>query len=415
MLSLIFAIINNHRIEPVLERGITAEYFSDEQTQKYFQWIVDFYNKYKKVPSKEAFEKEFKISVEETYDPVEYYVDQFIYQYEIYELQKFLHQAVTQLANTKNQEQLQRLHGYIASSSFRLSEHLIRQNMFTPLEKVYERYVQKKQDILLALPWPALNRLVNGIRAGEFWVIAGRPNIGKTYILLYLLKVWFEDKCPYPILFISPEMSIDSIAQRLFAVLYRINARQLQFETDEAKAMVQAKLSEFKDVPLYIFDKISDVNQIEVYVNYYRPKLIMIDSVYLLRDGAVQSGKTALWEVIAGVLSKLRVLTTRHQLAIVATSQLSRNVGELSPVVSLNDLSYTDVFSQLADYIIGIVGSQELREQELRQLKLMKARHTSPTSLTINFKFNPFIDFSEIGSSTIMVSDNQQQNLFIDY
>lgn len=416
MIALIYSIINEGRIDPVLYKNITPEYFIGD-VAKYYTWILEFYNEYKQVPSKQAFEEKFNIKIEDTPDPLEYYVDKFAQYYDTIRVQEFATKIVHKLADIKDKKQIQELMSFIATASKQFTEQIIKQVPVTPVSDVLRDYVKEEIRPILEFPWQFINNLTGGIKQSEFWVIVGRPNVGKTYIALAILKSWFKKGCPYPVIIFSPEMVTSSLLERLLAIIYGFNPDLLKFRTNEAKQFVSQKIHEWEGLPFYIFDKVHDVNQVELYISYYKPKLVLIDSVYLLRDNTIQSSKSALWETIAAVLSKLRLFALKYNIALVVTSQLSRNIGEFSPVASLNDLSYTDVFSQLADYVLGITMTQELKEQKLRQIKIMKARHSSQTSMTINFKFQPQIDFTEIGQvSSIQLSDNQEQSdNLIDY
>lgn len=398
MIGLIYAIINEGRIEPVIRENITKEHFEGD-VAVYFEWIMDFYNKYGKVPSQEAFTRQFKRVVEKTVDPLEYYVDKVKENYRANRVSDFLQKAVQKFQTVKDSDDLYKLLSYVATEGSHIADEVVKESPVKHVEVALQSYIQQDNKPILKFPWVTLNNQVGGIKKGEFWVISGRPGVGKTFLGIYVLKSWFESEYKPMVLIISPEIDMQTIVQRMIGVFYGVSLEWLNSRTQEAIQFVTEKIVLWKGLPLYIVDSISDVNQVELYISYYKPKLVFIDSVYLLRDSH-QYNKTALWENIASVLSKLRLMAVKYGLGLLVTTQLSRNVGEYSPIATLNDISYTDVFSQIADYIIGVTGTQELRSQGLRSCKLLKARHSAPISWVINFKFKPQIDFSDVASVT---------------
>lgn len=411
MLGLIYAIINDGNIEPIIKANITKDYFEDEVGQ-YFEWIVHFYNKYKRVPSAEAFERQFKRHVEKTKDPVEYYVDKVKENFWANRVSKFLQQGVQRLQSVKDLDDLYKLLSFIAAEGSHITDEVVKESPVKHVEVGLQKYTQQDNQPVLKFPWITLNNHVGGLKKGEFWVISGRPGVGKTFLGIYILKSWFEmvDNKPL-VLIISPEIDMITLVKRMLAIFYNVSLEWLNSKTKDAIEFVREKLQLWKELPMYIVDSISDVNQVELFVSYYKPVIVFVDSVYLLRD-SYQYNKSALWENIASVLSKLRLAVVKYNLVLLVTTQLSRNVGEYSPIATLNDISYTDVFSQIADYIIGITGTQELRSQGLRSCKLLKARHSAPISWAINFKFKPQIDFSDVAD---VVSGSQSDQVIVNY
>jgi replicative DNA helicase len=413
--SLLCAILQYQLIDPVLEAGITVDDFK-EPNKRYFKWILEFYEKYKQVPSKDAFEKEFNVKVEFVYDPLAYFVDKFRNNVLAERYYRGIKRVADMLVSAKNGDSIKEVGLSIAQLGQEVAKGLVRQQDSGLVVQVLKNMIKQEVKPILDLPWPSLASVIGGIRIGEFWVIAGRPNVGKTYIALYLLSQWIRQGCQYEVMFISPEMSREVIIERLLAIHYKFNINSLKARTDEAKTFIQDKINEWNTIPLRIYDNVSDVRQLNVLIAGYKPKLVMIDSVYLMRDSSLDSGRMQLWEGVARVLSELRNIVMNHGIGLVTTTQLSRNVDETNMTMTLSDVAYTDVFSQLADYIIGIGATQELKDQGLRQLKIMKSRHSSTLTLNINFKFMPKIDFSEVGyRQPVNLSNEQEINDVLEF
>jgi replicative DNA helicase len=206
-----------------------------------------------------------------------------------------------------------------------------------------------------------------------------------------------------------------AILERLLAMVYGINIENIRNRNQETMKFLMNKVNEWSTKPIRIYDSIHDVNQLSVVITGYKPKLVFIDSVYLLRDSSMNARTTQLWESISGVLTKIRNLIAQYDLAVIATTQLSRNTDEEKMTATLSDISYTDAFSQLADYIIGVVANAELRQQNLRQLKVIKSRYSSQVILNIRYRFTPKIDFSEVGIANAIQLQDSDINKVLEY
>src|SRR6185503_12345184 len=74
--KLISAILARGEITPALEQGITESVFTDPASQKAFHWIFRYYVKYRIVPKKERFKRQFpefrllKVYDEEPFDDI---------------------------------------------------------------------------------------------------------------------------------------------------------------------------------------------------------------------------------------------------------------------------------------------------------------------------------------------------------
>jgi replicative DNA helicase len=414
MFSLICAIINSKQISPVLEAGITTEDFT-EPVKSYFKWILEFYNKYKEVPSKEAFENQFtNVKIEATHDPLQFFIDKFLDQVMSTKLYSGLKTAAG-LLNAQDGQGIRKASEYLVSFGQEISRGLLRTQDIGLVSNILTDILNTEVKPILELPWMNLNKILGGIKQGEFWVIAGRPSVGKTFLALYILNQWIKNEYQYPVIVVSPEMRKTAILERLLAMVYGINIENIRNRNQETMKFLMNKVNEWSTKPIRIYDSIHDVNQLSVVITGYKPKLVFIDSVYLLRDSSMNARTTQLWESISGVLTKIRNLIAQYDLAVIATTQLSRNTDEEKMTATLSDISYTDAFSQLADYIIGVVANAELRQQNLRQLKVIKSRYSSQVILNIRYRFTPKIDFSEVGIANAIQLQDSDINKVLEY
>jgi replicative DNA helicase len=72
-----------------------------------------------------------------------------------------------------------------------------------------------------------LDKLTTGLCKGDFWIVGGRPSMGKTSLLCsFILNIAVEQNIPFG--FLSLEMSRDAIAMRLLSALSGANLMHLR-------------------------------------------------------------------------------------------------------------------------------------------------------------------------------------------
>ena len=87
------------------------------------------------------------------------------------------------------------------------------------LEGIFLKRQQTPELPLLSLP--ELNKKMWGVRAGRMTVIAARTSVGKSAFAMQI--AWDLASQKIPILFLSLEMSIDELIERLFCHVCRID------------------------------------------------------------------------------------------------------------------------------------------------------------------------------------------------
>jgi replicative DNA helicase len=150
--------------------------------------------------------------------------------------------------------------------------------------------------------WPTIDGMTGGLTKGDLASIVGRPSRGKTWQLLHAaLNQWLEAgkakladpkadiPCEHSRLFVSMEMPVEQIRQRLAAMVAHVPAKSLKHAELSSSLLKKLKsgLLEIKGfgAPLWIVNGnlASTVEDIWIRARQLKPDAILIDGAYLLK------------------------------------------------------------------------------------------------------------------------------------
>ncbi len=237
---------------------------------------------------------------------------------------------------------------------------------FAPIKEVLESTFQIISDLhenkraVTGVPtgYPDLDRLTSGFQSSDFIVIAGRPSMGKTSLMLNIAEnVALEHGIPVGIF--SLEMSKEQIVQRLLSSQSRIPGNRIRtgyIRKDEWDALLRSA-SRLRDAPIFI-DDTPAIGLMEMRAKARRLKarhnlgLLCVDYLQLARGlGSAENRQMEISQISQG----LKALAKELSIPVVAGSQLSRAVESREkkrPVLS--DLRESGAIEQDADLVIFI-------------------------------------------------------------
>jgi replicative DNA helicase len=142
---------------------------------------------------------------------------------------------------------------------------------------------------VVASPWGRLNERINGgMRPGELWIVAARPSVGKTTVVLQ----WALSACAagQRVLFVSLEMSKWDLFKRVLAAQGSISHSLLvRGDPDAARRRrVAETLAHIGDYRIEITDKLRKLRTILAHVAAARPAfdLVVVDYLGLIESGS---------------------------------------------------------------------------------------------------------------------------------
>lgn len=376
--KLISAILSRSDISTALEKGISEYVFFSPDDKKTFNWIFRYYVKFRQVPTKERFKRQFpeyrlvKVSDSDPYEDIcEEVLGNIRYKYvvdsirEISEMvddsdptvyDKFI-SAGLQLAGISTVGDLVRL-----------------RDMDRRIDKYEKAVKDNKNPMGITLSLPTLDKITMGGQPGDLIAIAARLGAGKSNLLKNIVKAnFFEHK---NVLVFSLEEHPDLFERRLDAMIVDLPYEDLKWlklkDGDLKRWKIKAKqITQDHDNEVAVVKNLRYVNPEIVfsYAERFKPDLIAIDGMHLVRNGGSYSVD---WKQITTVLNDLKNVALYTQIPIAGVVQSNR--ASAKEGVSTDNISFADAIGQLCDIVIGIWQDQKMKKKKVAQIRLAKVR-----------------------------------------
>lgn len=225
---------------------------------------------------------------------------------------------------------------------------------------------------------PVLDERLGGLNPGHLIVVAGRPRMGKTTLLLQLADQLALDE-KRPILFVSIEMSACEIGGRLFVRRTGEPVSLIHFPDDARVARFLATLS---GSGFHIDDRaaprLADLSAlIRAWVTTYQVQAVFVDHLGKI---TAPRGETRTLE-IGTIVRNLKDLAKVLRLPVITACQLNRAVeGRTNPRPLLADLRECGEIEQEADAVLFLWSEVDPYERMTKpilpvHLTISKNRH----------------------------------------
>ena len=288
---------------------------------------------------------------------------------------------------------------------------------FQPIEPLLTETVERidmlysrdnKNDIIgLATGFVDLDRMTSGLQAGELIIVAGRPSMGKTTLVMNMAEhvAIYEKKA---VAVFSMEMSGSQLAMRMIGSVGRVDQHELRtgtFKEDDWGRLVEA-VGKLNEAQLYI-DDTAGLNVLEVRSRARRLhrqcgglSMVIIDYLQLMSGTSGGREENRATE-IAEISRSLKSLAKELRVPVVALSQLNRSVDsrqDKRPMMS--DLRESGAIEQDADLILFIyrdeVYNPDSPRKGIAEIIIAKQRNgpVGKRDLTFIGKFTRFENYA---------------------
>jgi len=251
----------------------------------------------------------------------------------------------------------------------------------------------------------SLDEMTTGFYPGDLVIVAARPSMGKTALVLnFALNVARSHKGPVAIF--SLEMSGAQLVRRLVSMISGVRGDVLKSThiTDEQYTKIVDACEELSTLPIYIDDS-SEINGLEIKGKCRRLQqqhgelaLIVVDYLQLMR--ATRKVENRVQEV-GEIARSLKAVAKDLSVPVVALSQLSRSVETREGrKPQLSDLRESGSIEAEADLVMFIFREdyykpKEERAQELvnenvaQEAEIIIAKHRNGPTGTVKVGFQP--------------------------
>jgi replicative DNA helicase len=216
-----------------------------------------------------------------------------------------------------------------------------------------------------------LDEMTGGLRGGELIILAARPSMGKTALVLNAASHAARQGSPVGIF--SLEMSKESLVERMICSRARVDLHQLRsgFSTESERGRLRRAAGEIAGWPLYVDDS-ADIGLMDIHAKARRMQaehglaLLIVDYLQLMS----MPGDSNRNEELGSISRGLKILSKELNIPIVVLSQLSRGpetrAGDHRP--KLSDLRESGAIEQDAD-IVAFVFREELYKRDREDLR----------------------------------------------
>ena len=229
--------------------------------------------------------------------------------------------------------------------------------------------------------------LTPGLKRGDLIVVAARPSLGKTSLVLNFAKNAAERQSA-TVAFFSVEMAADQLVQRLLAMESGVDSTRLAFghHSDRDEAKISQAVGVLSELPVY-FDDSATLTVAEMRSKARRLHmergldLVVVDYLQLMHSGLRNENRV---QEVSHISRSLKELARDLDVPVVACSQLSRAPEARSThVPQLSDLRESGSIEQDADVVMFIYReSAYLGKEEWQKLHGDKPSRTYPAEDT---------------------------------
>ncbi len=240
-----------------------------------------------------------------------------------------------------------------------------------------------------------LDKYTLGFQKSDLIIIAARPGMGKTSLVLGMaLNITLKEKLPVALF--SLEMSKHQVGQRLMSAQSRIDLQRFRdgkIKEDEWTKLGRAveKLAECK---LYVDDTafltVMDLrSRARMMASTYGIKMIIVDYLQLMQSTSNYRGNKV--QEITEISQNLKSIAKELNIPVIAVSQLSREVEKReNKRPQLSDLRESGSIEQDADLVAFVYRDEYYDENSNKkgEADLIIAKHRNGPTGKVKLQFN---------------------------
>ncbi|MEO5334217.1 MAG: replicative DNA helicase [Magnetococcus sp. YQC-5] len=267
------------------------------------------------------------------------------------------------------------------------------------LPPIFERLelLMSRQEAVTGVPtgYIDLDRLLAGLQKSDLLILAGRPAMGKTSLVMNIAANTAMDH-QTPVAVFSLEMSKEQLTTRLLASTARVDAQGLRtgkLRDEDYNKLVHAAQG-LSEAPIFIDDSPS-LSIMSLRAKARRMKrekgiqLLIVDYLQLMQGENTQENRV---QEISQISRGLKGLAKELDIPVLALSQLSRKVEERpNKRPLLSDLRESGSIEQDADIVMFVYREEVYKENDpsligLAEVIVAKQRNGPTGTVKLSFQ-----------------------------
>lgn len=316
-------------------------------------------------------------------------------------------QDITTIGFDENKS-LQELIEEAETRLFEVSQRHVRQDIIS-LESILGESFDRLDDLhrhkggLRGIPTGLkdLDKILAGLQRSDLIVIAARPSMGKSAMMLNISLDIATKANQGSVLFFSLEMGKEQLVDRLLAAEASVDAWKLRTGeglNDEDFERLSAAMGKLAEAPIFIDDTpgitVSDLRTKARRLHHQHPlAVIMVDYLQLMSGGSRFASLSNRVQEISEISRALKIVARELNVPVVAASQLSRQVENRSPQIpQLADLRESGSIEQDADVVAFLYREDyynpDTDRQNITDVLIKKHRNGRVGSIELFFDMN---------------------------
>lgn len=271
------------------------------------------------------------------------------------------------------------------------------------LNEIHDIISNKTPDRAVKTGFRGIDYKLGGLKPGTMNVIAARPGVGKTSLVINI-AVNVAEYYGVPVDIFSLEMTKTEIGYRIFTTRSNIPSTKLARAqiTPEQEAELARAYSHLSPLPIYIDDRAA-VTPGKMLAKCKELKaegklgLVIVDYLGLMTMGEKYNSGGSRQQEVSDISRSLKLLAKDLQVPVIALSQLSRNAErhDGNPP-QLSDLRDSGAIEQDADSVMFIHKKEQTNEEKegasqngIQDVYLIVAKNRHGEVGNIRLKWNP--------------------------
>lgn len=419
-LSLLAAISENG--SSVTLRLLGEDMLVGDDELNVYQFMRNHYRRYGDIPTPDTVENDTDVSLPETPERVDYYLDEVHNRHVYTEVRREYGELRTAITESDIDSMLStagRIRRICTPYSGQQQELITMADLTDDVAAEYEFHHASPGYSGVPTGFEFLDRETGGYQNGDLVIWVARPAIGKTHLLCHGSRLaWMGSKS---VLVVSMEMTLKQMGMRYAAHHGGLNPDMIRKGKLSHWARNRfdqglAELGAANNFHLFAGNFNKNTDDVDILIQELNPDIIYIDGMYLMTPskGNARMGR---YEKAAYLLDDLKRMALMRDRPIVATTQFGRGARGGGKGGSLENIGYTDAVGTHASIVIAIkqgkavvkqvrgkVWNEGRNEYEAgrlgyietrpyRVLEVLKGREGEAGNYGINFAFGP-CDFS---------------------
>ena len=229
---------------------------------------------------------------------------------------------------------------------------------YSVLSEVWDAISSKNSEVFLPSGIAGIDNLIGGFTRQSLNIIASRPSIGKSSVVLQIALAQASSKKPRNTLIFSLEMDKKALIRRMLSHISGVPHRKIQFNIlgEDDLTKLSTALSKISNAPIFINDStnlsVGDIERIAMrWKKTHGLDFIIVDYMQLLKTPK----KEKRVDEVSYLSRALKLMARRLDVVVIALSQLNREAEKRADKrPSLHDLRESGSIEQDADVVILI-------------------------------------------------------------